>query len=282
MEQGHIVSQVFHDFENREIALHDIEILQEKLQEKFNENCELQDYVAKWCHEIKIPLSAAMLMDEKIEDALLRTSVREQLEKINWQMSTMLQGCRLQSALFDLQIRRALLSECVKISIRNNRFFLIQKKFMMDIQVEEISVYTDPTWLVYVLDQLLNNAIKYVKKKPVLRIWTKYISADSARREEATQEAETSGEGETGSKLSAGIKLFVEDNGEGIRDSDIRRIFDKGYTGSSYHNGEYKSTGMGLYLVYKIIGKLEHEISVESRYGEYTRFCITFRNPNYF
>lgn len=70
------------------------------------------------------------------------------------------------------------------------------------------------------------------------------------------------------------IRLFIEDNGEGIRESDIRRIFEKGYTGSNYHNGKYKSTGMGLYMADKIAGKLGHEISAESRYGEYTRFCV--------
>ena len=73
------------------------------------------------------------------------------------------------------------------------------------------------------------------------------------------------------------MKLFIEDNGEGIRESDIRRVFEKGYTGSNYHNGKYKSTGMGLYMAEKIAGKMGHQISVESRYGEYTRFGITFR-----
>lgn len=252
MRQDDIICYLISDFENREIVEHDVRLLQNKLQEKFDENCELQDYVAKWCHELKIPLSAALLMNEKIKDAELRTSIREQLEKINWQVSTMLQGCRLQGELFDMQVKRTLLSECVKTSIRNNRFFLIQKKFAIDVQVEGLFVYTDQTWLVYVLDQLVNNAIKYAGEKPLLRIWTE------------------------------GIRLFVEDNGEGICDSDIRRIFEKGYTGSSYHNGKYKSTGMGLYLASKIIGRLEHELSVESEYGKYTRFCITFLNRNDF
>lgn len=69
-------------------------------------------------------------------------------------------------------------------------------------------------------------------------------------------------------------KLFLEDNGEGIKDCDIRRIFDKGYTGSSHHNGKYKSTGMGLYMTAKIIEKLGHKILVESEWGNYTRFII--------
>ena len=74
----------------------------------------------------------------------------------------------------------------------------------------------------------------------------------------------------------------MEDQGEGIMKSDIRRIFEKGYTGSNYHNGRYKSTGMGLYMVSKILDRLGHEIYVESEYGMYTRFCIVFQGNGYY
>ena len=72
------------------------------------------------------------------------------------------------------------------------------------------------------------------------------------------------------------MRLCVEDNGEGIKECDIRRIFEKGYTGSNYHNGRYKSTGMGLYMASVILERLGHEIRVESEYGRGTRFMITF------
>ena len=70
--------------------------------------------------------------------------------------------------------------------------------------------------------------------------------------------------------------------GVGICDSDLPRIFEKGFTGRNYHNGKYKSTGMGLYMAAKILGRLGHEIRVESEYGKYTRFSIIFKeNPYY-
>lgn len=237
-------------FENREIAEHDIRILKAKIQEQFQESCELQDYVAKWCHEFKIPLSTCLLIDEKIEDGKVKRDLREPLERMNRQINTMMLGCRLQSPLFDLQVKRASLQECVKTSVRNNQFFLIRKKFALDVQVEDLFVYTDPAWLVYILDQMINNALKYSGREPKLHIWSERQGAKAV--------------------------LFVEDNGEGIRDSDIKRIFEKGFTGDNYHNGKYKSTGMGLYMVSKIAQKLEHEIKVESEYGIYTRFSIEF------
>lgn len=248
--QEEIISEQLSDFANKDIAEHDVQVLNAQIQKLFDENCELQDYVAKWCHELKIPLAASLLIVQKIKDAEQKKAMREQLEKMNGQLNSLLLGCKLQSTLFDLQIKRVLLPECVKTSIRNNQFFLIQKGFTLDIQVEPLYVYTDSSWLVYILDQLLSNAIKYAKTDPVLSIWAE--------------------------QTDRSVRLFAEDHGEGIQEADLRRIFEKGFTGSNYHNGKYKSTGMGLYMVSKIITRLGHSISVESEYGSWTRFCITF------
>lgn len=247
-----MIYQEFADMEDYEIAEHDIQILKDQLQEQFDLNCDLQDYIAKWCHEVKIPLAASLLMNQKIEDTKLRISMQEQLECINGELKSALLGCKVQSSLFDIQIKSVNLLDCVKTSIRNNQFFLIKNHFQVEINVGNILIYTDKNWLVYILDQLISNAIKYmrdVKEEPVLKIWSE-------------QKEKT-------------VDIFVEDHGEGIKDSDIRRIFEKGYTGSNHHNGKYKSTGMGLYMTAKIIEKLGHTISVESEPEKYTRFVIS-------
>lgn len=243
--------------QDREVFEHDLRIWEKRFQEQLEESHDLQDYIAKWCHAFKIPLAAALLMAAKVKDAALRTDLKEQLERMNWQTNMVMQGCRLQVPLFDLQIRKVPLITCVRSSIRNNQFFLIQKNFQIELAVDNTAVYTDEAWLTYILDQLVNNAIKYVNAKNTdqgnrfIRFWSE--------------------------KSDETIALFIEDNGEGIQECDIRRIFEKGYTGSNYHNGKYKSTGMGLYMADKIARKLEHELSAESQYGEYTRFCILFR-----
>ena len=239
--------------EDSEVFEHDLMILEKRLQIQFEEMHDWQDYIANWCHAFKIPLAAALLIVGKIKDADIRTDMKEQLERMNWQMSMVMQSCRLQVPLLDLQIKQVPLRTCVKASIRNNQFFLIREKFQLDIAIDDVTVYTDETWLTYILDQLLNNAVKYANNNNAvdnhsIRFWTE--------------------------QLPDMVKLFIEDNGEGIQECDIRRIFEKGYTGKNYHNGKYKSTGMGLYMADKIAKKLEHSISVESQYGKYTRFCI--------
>lgn len=117
----------FDNMEDSAVFVHDLQVLEACVQKKYAENCDLQDFVAKWCHEFKIPLAAAFLIVEKLKDADARTDLREQLERMNWQMSMMMQGCRLQSPLFDLQVKSVSLSACVRTSIKNNQFFLIQK-----------------------------------------------------------------------------------------------------------------------------------------------------------
>lgn len=246
-----VISTELPAFENQDIALHDIEILRARLEQRAAENRDLQDYAAKWCHEIKIPLSAALLMDEKILDEKLRGEMREQLERIHQQVRTMLLGCRLQGDWLDLKIQKTSLKECVNTAVKNNRFFLIRKNFTLDIRMEDDKVYTDPAWLVYILDQLLSNAIKYAAEEPCLIICTQ--------------------------KTTGAVILSVEDHGEGILECDIRRVFEKGFTGSNHHNGKYKSTGMGLYMVSRIARKLEHEIRIESEAGKYTKVSIVLQ-----
>lgn len=252
-------------FENREVAEHDVQVLQKELKRQAEENLELQDYVTRWCHEFKLPVAAGLLLTEEIKDPRVRISMREQFERMNQQAGAMLLGCRLQSSLLDIQVKPVSVKACVRRAIKNNQFFFIQKGFAIEDRAEDIMVYSDEAWLVYVLDQLFQNAIKYTRGgEPKVCVWTE---------EEWTEDKEP--------KRMA-VRLFVEDNGEGIKDSDIRRIFEKGFTGSSYHNGKYKSTGMGLYMAAKILGKLGHAIDAESEYGAYTRFCICFRENDYF
>ncbi len=234
------------------IAVEETADLREEVRQSYNARCDLQDYIAKWCHEVKIPLAAALLLVEKLQECPERQSLRQQLERINSQMKNALLGCKVQSSLFDIKVRLVKLGDSVRQSVRNNQFFLIQGGFEVQVSGCEEAVYTDRAWLVYVLDQLISNAIKYAGEVPILKIW-------SVRK-------------------GGQVFLYVEDNGEGISEGDIRRIFEKGFTGQGHSNGQYKSTGMGLYMVKIILEKLGHGISVESTEGEFTRFCLIFED----
>lgn len=245
-----VICDQFNGLPNLDIAQHDIAILQSKLQlqKEITEN--LQDYMAKWCHEAKMPLAALLMINENIEDMKLRNDQLIQLERIKQLVNMAMVGCKVQSQLFDLKFKKIALIECVNTAIRNQRFFLIKEHFSIEIAVDELYVYSDQEWLVYVLDQLIANAIKYHAQKPCLKIY-------GYRKDNRTS-------------------LFVEDHGEGIKKEDIKDIFNRGFTGTNKHNGQYRSTGMGLYFVWQILEKLGHRIYVESEEGSFTRFEIVF------
>ncbi len=83
LKSNGLIYREFLGLEHYEIAEHDVSVLTEQLREQMELNSDLQDYIAKWCHEVKIPLSACLLMNEKIEDGSLRVAMKEQLERIN-------------------------------------------------------------------------------------------------------------------------------------------------------------------------------------------------------
>lgn len=74
------------------------------------------------------------------------------------------------------------------------------------------------------------------------------------------------------------IVLVIEDNGQGISDCDLPRVFDYGFTGTD-RKKEY-STGIGLYLCKKLCDRLNLSINIESEYKKFTRITIVFPKTN--
>ena len=144
---------------------------------------------------------------------------------------------------------RLYLDRLVKEAVKKQAKTFINKKINIEIDNIDLVVTTDKKWLSFILDQVLSNALKYTSPGGRIKIY--------------------------GSIEDKAQKLIIEDNGIGVKSEDLRRVFDKGFTG---YNGRenYKSTGIGLYLSKKLARKLGHDISIESKYGEYTKIIIIF------
>lgn len=211
---------------------------------------DMEEYISKWVHEIKLPITALNIISEDIEDYTVASSVKNETEKINFLVNSIIYGSRATVASEDIFIKEENLGDIVKKSIKNNSFFLIKNKIEVVARNLNYNVYTDGKWIIYVIDQLINNAIKYSKEDGKIE----FYAEDNKDY----------------------IKLNIKDNGIGIAKEDIDRIFNKGFTGSNGRNKVYKSTGMGLYFTKKVLNKLEQEVTVESIKGEYTLFNIYF------
>ena len=83
LKSNELVCWEFSGLKESELIEHDIHVLQGQLHDQIILNDNLQDYITKWCHEVKLPLSASLLMLEKIENPSVKKPLKEQLEKIN-------------------------------------------------------------------------------------------------------------------------------------------------------------------------------------------------------
>ena len=153
----------------------------------------------------------------------------------------------------DYFIRKISLEDLVHTVIMDYRENLMQNRICLDIDNLQNCVYTDEKWLVFIICQILQNSIKYMDKEDKL---IKIYSLNKKNK----------------------IVLVIEDNGQGIRDCDLPRVFDYGFTGTD-RNKEY-STGIGLYLCKKLCGRLNLSIDIESVYKKFTRVTIVFPKTN--
>lgn len=225
---------------------------EEKIQSLYHEILELSDYITLWAHEVKLPLSALRLMNERNKDRMLREEMQEPLERIQQYLNTMMMSSKLKKPENDVKLEKVSLREAAAEAVKNHSYFLIRDDFNIELHVKDITVYSDRRWLVYMLDQMIGNAVKYRGKAPKL-----------------TFRAETLSDHRT--------VFWIQDNGTGTSPEELPYIFDKGFVGSSGRNGGYRSTGMGLYFVRQTADRLGIEIRASS--GEKgTRFTFTFQD----
>ena len=243
--QGDVVEEIMHYlWTTKENGL---EKEEQNTQERMKE---MEEYLTKWVHEIKLPISALNMMVERIEDEPIGYEIKNEIEKINFLVNSVLYGSRATAAVEDLFIREERLEEIIKVAVRENAFFLIRHNIEIKMDKLNYEVYTDKKWMIYVVGQMISNAIKYAKANGKISFY-----------------------GEEDEKY---VILNIKDDGIGIVKEDQERIFNKGFTGKSGRNTTYKSTGMGLYFSKKILDKLGHSVEMETIEGEYTLFKIKF------
>ena len=219
------------------------EELEKLTQENRQKNTDMVDYYSMWVHQIKTPIAAMnFLLDNEEVD---QKNLQQELFKIERYVEMVLTYIRLDSISSDYVITKINLDEVVKDSVKKYATIFINKKIKLNYVSHETMVISDKKWLSFAFEQILGNSVKYSSSGGEITIET------------------------------CENKLVIEDNGMGIKEEDLPRIFEKGFTG---FNGRYekKSSGLGLYLCKKTLDKLGHHIEISSKVGEGTRIEITF------
>lgn len=214
-----------------------------------------KEYIELWIHEIKIPISASKMVIENNKNAITK-SIDEELDKVENYIEQALFYARSNTVEKDYYIRKVFLKEIVTESIKKNKSSLIQGKISIDIHDLDIEVNTDNKWIVFILNQIIQNSIKYRKKEnSVIEIY-------------ANQGKEN-------------VILYIKDNGIGIKQGEITRVFEKGFTGTNGRLSNKKSTGIGLYLCKKLCNKLGIGIELNSVQNEGTEVKLVFPKDSY-
>lgn len=220
------------------------------INEKNKSYTDMVDYYTIWAHQIKTPIAAMRLILQS-EKSETNSELLEQLFKTEQYVEMVLQYLRLENLNSDLLFKRYSLDNIIKKAVRKYSKLFIRKKIKLNYNDLNIDVLTDEKWLVFVVEQILSNSLKYTNQGEI-----------SIFMDEKLPET-----------------LVIEDTGIGIEQEDLPRVFEKGFTG---YNGrsDKKSTGIGLYLCKQILNKLSHSIRIESKVGKGTKVKINLKTNN--
>ena len=209
---------------------------------------EMKDYYSMWAHQIKTPIAAMKVLAQAASDTEdartyeLLQDMQTELFKTEQYVEMVLTYVRMEDMSGDLMLKEYALDNLIKQALKKYSCMFAMQKLALHYEALRVTVTTDEKWLVFVLEQILSNALKYTGEGSI-----------SIYMEEEW--------------------LVIEDTGIGICPEDLPRIFEKGFTG---YNGrsDKKSTGIGLYLCKQIIEKLRCQIRVESKLGKGTRVLL--------
>ncbi|MEY8322542.1 sensor histidine kinase [Lachnospiraceae bacterium 54-11] len=238
--------------------LEDSEKEKRKLLTEYDEKRrDMADYYTMWTHQIKTPIAAMRLLLQEEGAAACKDSLqkeREELFKIEQYAEMALYFARLDSLSSDFLFRKYDVQEIVKQAVKKYSVLFLHSGLSFRMEEFEIKAVTDEKWLCFVVEQVFSNALKYTHEGGI-----------------AIYGANAEG-GEVRGRASY---LVIEDTGIGIRESDLPRIFERGFTG---YNGrmDKRSTGLGLYLCEQIMKRMSHIITVKSAQGKGTKVILGF------
>ena len=209
-----------------------------------------KDYIEMWIHEIKIPIATSKLIIENNKSDITK-SIDEEINKMENYIEQVLFYARSNTVEKDYIINKSSLKEIVNSAVIRNKEWIVNNNIKLNLHDLEKKVYTDSKWCIFIINQIIQNSIKYSKK-------------DNKEIEIYAEENKNN------------VSLIIKDNGIGINEKDISRVFEKGFTGENGRLIGKKSTGIGLYLCKKLCDKLDLGIQIASNLQEGTTVTLTF------
>lgn len=208
-----------------------------------DKNRDLEEYFLMWAHQIKTPITVINLILNKGNDTNYK-KLREEIFYVEEYTNMAMNYLKIIDRNVDMDIDKVDLDQLIKSLIKKYSMIFISKNISISYDVVDKKVVTDGKLLSILIEQILGNALKYTEEGTIYIYFADNI-------------------------------LTIKDTGIGIRSEDIKKIFDRGYSG---FNGRVtqKSSGLGLYMVKKISEIINVKVNVKSKLGEGSEFSISF------
>ncbi len=136
-------------------------------------------------------------------------SIDEELDKVENYIEQALYYARSNTVEKDYYIKKVNLKDIVNESIKKNKNVLIHERISVNVHDLDLEANTDNKWIIFILNQIIQNSIKYKKQDKNLEI---EIYAKQGKEN---------------------VILYIKDNGIGIKKGEITRVFEKGFTGTN-------------------------------------------------
>lgn len=216
-----------------------------------------QNFMMAVTHELKTPIAVARLNIETMQRRKLDDAQRERLlqmtlnetERLNDLCDNILLASRFDSGLQSSKQERFSLDRLVNDIVDQYNMRFPERQIECTVQ-PDISVYGDPFLIRLLLNNLIDNAIKYAPKNtPItVKLWLKNHVA----------------------------KLQVADLGKGIPAEEKKKVFDKFYRMGNEQTRNAKGTGLGLYLVQRIAQRHDGTVEITDNVPQGSIFTVSF------
>ena len=222
-----------------------------------NEKENIKSLVTDISHQVKTPVASiklfnTILIEENVneeEKHEFLEKIKEDVNKLEWLVNSLIKMSRLEVGMIKLKKEKFSIEQTLIESINGIYLKVLEKRIDINLDVKaDIEINHDVKWTKEAIINVLENAVKYTDKGGQIEISVE--------------------------KLETYIKIDIKDDGIGIPDSEIGKVFNRFYRGESKVVRESEGSGVGLYLTRKILEEQGGSIIVSSDEGKGSKFTI--------
>jgi len=224
------------------------------------------DFVNNMTHELKTPISTISLATQMLKDDSIPESsknlgsiskiIDDETIRLSSQVEKVLKTAVFNSGKLNIKPKEVNLHEIIENVLKSFYIQIENQNGTLEKQLNAAhpQVEVDEVHFTNIMFNLLDNAVKYSSRQPLIKVETRDVRQ--------------------------GIMVAVEDNGIGIRKKDQKKIFDQFYRVPTGNIHDVKGFGLGLNYVKKMVEEHNGQIRLQSEYKHGTRFEIIIPHNN--